>query len=123
LATIVRNHAVSGSLGFFPEYAQLGLGNGKFRDAAIQTNQEPWKHPHDGLVQTLESREMNGEFAVKLAPVLRSARLARHYADFLLELPDFVSCSYYQPMMGLDCCNGMSLDNHCYENTFAWRMR
>jgi hypothetical protein len=31
------------------------------------------KEPNDGLVQTLESGEMNGEFSVKLALVLEVA--------------------------------------------------
>jgi len=49
---------------------QLAFGNGELRDAALEADLELWKHPHDGLVQTLESGEMNGDFSVEIALML-----------------------------------------------------
>jgi hypothetical protein len=49
---------------------QLGIGNCKFRKATIQTDQKLWKNPDDGLVQTLESGEMNGDFSDEIALML-----------------------------------------------------
>lgn len=43
-----------------------------------------WKHPQDGLVQTLESGEMNGDFPVEITLVLRLAPLARRFSDYTL---------------------------------------
>jgi hypothetical protein len=52
---------------------QLGFGNYKFREATIKTDAKLWKEPNNRLVETLESREMNGKFTVKLALVLEVA--------------------------------------------------
>jgi hypothetical protein len=49
--------------------SQLPLGNYKFREATIQTHDKLWKHPDDGLVQTLKSWEMNRHFSVEIALV------------------------------------------------------
>ncbi len=63
-----------------PQHAQLGFRNYEFGVATIQTDQKLWKYPHDGLVQTLESGEVNSDFPVKLALLFGVARLARHSA-------------------------------------------
>jgi hypothetical protein len=57
---------------------EFGFGNCKFREAAIQTDQKFWIDPHDGLLQTIESGEMNSNFPVENTLISRLARLARH---------------------------------------------
>ena len=57
---------------------QLPLGNGELGEAAIQTDQKLWKDPHYGFVQTREAGEMNDNFPVESALILRLARLASH---------------------------------------------
>ena len=54
---------------FFPQDTQLPFGNYNFREATVQTDHKLWKHPHEGLVQTLTSWEMNGDFSVEIALV------------------------------------------------------
>lgn len=51
------------------EHAQFPFRNGELREATLQTDRKLWKHPYNGLVQTLESGEMNGDFSVELALV------------------------------------------------------
>ena len=74
----------------FHQPSQLGFGNYEFREATIQTEQKLWKDPHDWLLQTIESREMNGDFPVESTLIFRPARLAmraalrgHHYASVL----------------------------------------
>jgi len=50
----------------FHQASQLSFRNCKFREATIQTNQKHWKDEHDLLPQTLESREMDGDFAIEV---------------------------------------------------------
>ena len=60
------------------EHAQFLLGNRKFRDTAIQTDQKLRKDPHYGFVQTLEASKVNGDLPIKIALIQRFTRLARH---------------------------------------------
>ena len=53
------------------------------RQATIKADQKVWIHPHDGLVQTFESRKMNGDFTMEIALVLRVARIAGHLLGIL----------------------------------------
>ena len=62
----------------FQELSEFGFGNCKFREATMQTDQKFWIDPHDGLVEALQPGEMNGDFPVEGALILRLARLARH---------------------------------------------
>lgn len=60
--------------------AQFPFRNGEAREAAIQADKKLWKDPDDGLVQTGDSGEMDGNFSVEIALVLRLARFARHFS-------------------------------------------
>jgi hypothetical protein len=51
------------------EHIQFLLGNRKFREATIQTDQKLWKNPNYGFVQPFESREVNRNLTVERAPV------------------------------------------------------
>jgi hypothetical protein len=44
----------------------------------MQTDHELRESPHDGFVQTCQSREMDGSLAVEHAQLVGIARLARH---------------------------------------------
>ena len=47
------------------EDLQFPFRNGELCEAATQTDQGLLKNPHDGLVQTFESAEVNGNFPVE----------------------------------------------------------
>lgn len=48
-----------------PERLLLFVGNHEFREAAIQADEDLWKHPNDGFVEAIEPMEMECDFAAK----------------------------------------------------------
>src|SRR6266850_757128 len=62
----------------FRQEAQFSFRHSELGGATIQTDYEFWKYPDDGLVNVLQSREMNAHLPGELSLVDRSARLARH---------------------------------------------
>ena len=58
--------------------AQFLFGDGELRHAAIQADHEFRKDPHDGFVQALESRKMDGNFAAEPLLVFGSTSLTGH---------------------------------------------
>jgi hypothetical protein len=71
---------------FFYKALQLGLWNGELRGTTIQADHQLWKYPYDRLGQALNTGEMNGEFSVQIAQVLRLARLASHFSGLSSDL-------------------------------------
>ena len=53
----------------FCKYAQFTFRHSEFRGATIQADNKLWKYPHDGLVDALQSRNMNANLCSKLALV------------------------------------------------------
>jgi hypothetical protein len=47
------------------KHVQFSFRNDKFRGATHHTNCKLWEHPHNGFVQTAQSRKMDGNFAVE----------------------------------------------------------
>jgi len=69
-----------GSEGIFScEALQFRLGYGELSCATIEADHELWKHPHNRLVQAMETWEMNSEFSEKFALIFRLARPASHF--------------------------------------------
>src|SRR5258707_1680949 len=62
----------------FRKLAQFSFRHSELGGATIQTDYEFWKYPDDGLVNVLQSWEMNAHLPGELSLVDRSARLARH---------------------------------------------
>jgi hypothetical protein len=44
----------------FGKLAQISVRHSKFRGATIQTDNNLWKYPHDGLVNVFQSGKMDG---------------------------------------------------------------
>jgi hypothetical protein len=57
---------------------QLPFKNGELREAAMQTDHEFRENPHDGFVQTFESAEMDGNFAVEHSLLVGMATSTGH---------------------------------------------
>jgi hypothetical protein len=57
---------------------QFPFRNRELREAAMQTHHQLRKDPHDGFVQTFESGEMDGNFAIKHALLIGMANFAGH---------------------------------------------
>jgi hypothetical protein len=57
---------------------QFSFRHGELREAAMQTDHELRKDPHDGFVQTFESGEMDSNFAVENALLIGLASFAVH---------------------------------------------
>ena len=62
----------------FRKLAQFSFRHGELGGAAIQTDHKFWKYPYDGLVNVLQSGEMNAYLPSELPLVDRPARLAGH---------------------------------------------
>jgi hypothetical protein len=60
------------------EYAQLPFRDGERREATLPTDRKLWKHPHDGLVQTLQSGEMDGNFTDERVVIIENASFTDH---------------------------------------------
>ncbi len=58
--------------------AEFSFRHSELGGATIQTDHEFWKYPHDGLVNVLQSGEMNAYLPGELSLVDRPARLAGH---------------------------------------------
>ena len=57
---------------------QLPFRNDELRGTAMQADHELRKNPHDGFVQTLESPEVDGNFAVEHALLIGIACFTGH---------------------------------------------
>jgi hypothetical protein len=51
----------------FRKETQFSLQHGEFRGATIQTDDNLWKYPHDGLVKVLQTGKMDAYLPRKLA--------------------------------------------------------
>jgi hypothetical protein len=66
-----RGAASSPLIAFFgPKNVLLLVRNHKFREPAVQAHENFRKDPDDRFVETVKSREMEGDFALKAVPVL-----------------------------------------------------
>ena len=57
---------------------QLRFRNGELCEAAMQTDHDLRKNPHDGFIQTFEISEMDGNFAVEHSLAIGMASLTLH---------------------------------------------
>jgi hypothetical protein len=57
---------------------QFSFRHGEFRETTMQTDHELRKNPHDGFVETFDSAEMDGNFAVEHALLIGLASFAGH---------------------------------------------
>jgi len=57
---------------------QFSFRHGELREAAMQTDHELRKNPHDGFVQTIEAGKMDGSFAVEHALLIGMACFTGH---------------------------------------------
>ena len=62
----------------FRKLAQFSFRHSELGGATIQTDHKFWKYPRDGLVNVLQSGEMNAYLPNELPLVDRPARLAGH---------------------------------------------
>ena len=53
----------------FRKLAQLSFRHGEFSGATIQTDNDFWKYPHNGLVDVFQSRGMDTHLSGELALV------------------------------------------------------
>jgi len=76
-STLVYNHCTLDRRIAY-EHAPLPCRNGELRESTIQANREFRENPHDWLVETIKSWEMNGNFAVENSATVGLTILTAH---------------------------------------------